>query len=579
VNQRHILKSAPIALLCGWITAAALAEAPSFKVRAIWVDPTSFASPAATDKMLTRCERAGLNLILPNVMSHRAVSFQSPHFRGRVAASAEYDPLAGLLQKAHARGIKVQPWCCVYYEGTGARSRRLSSQDWFNLSIDGKPFDQDFLSPSNPEVNPYLLSVLKDLLAYDIDGIHLDYIRYPGTAFDYSDAGRKAFKADSGFDPQDLLDHPERIVPPAQEKFPVRVLHPAAHAEKVWELTAIERTLDQAGIGFAFVSEKAGLLEALPAPGLLILSSCYEVPPEIEGKLSDYVARAGNILWTDVPAGALSKSAALRKLLGLGSGRWLGQRRIALQPSNGHALARAFPTNAFWTESAQELTPAGASVIASSEGGGAAVTLNSAGKGRVIVTSFNLMKSTSPVVAKLARTMVDWFKAQSGAVGSDPLAVKRAEWVDWRGERVTQLVRDLSRAAKQNKPPLLISSSGGPSPFEFYGCYRDAGRWLAEGINDQLFPMNYTPDPAVLSDLLELQAASAPAGKQSSIFPGLQIYANRVVEGKRVTEPIAAGIVEKELRAVQEHGYGGFCLFAYNYLSDEIIDVVRKFNR
>jgi uncharacterized lipoprotein YddW (UPF0748 family) len=140
------------------------------------------------------------------------------------------------------------------------------------------------------------------------------------------------------------------------------------------------------------------------------------------------------------------------------------------------------------------------------------------------------------------------------------------------------LVRDISRAAKQSNPQLLISSSGGPSPFEFYSCYRDAGHWLAEGINDQVFPMNYTPDPAALSDLLELQTASAPAGKRDRIFPGLQIYTSRVVGGKKVVGPIAAVVVEKELRVVQQHGYGGFCLFASNYLSDEIIEAVRKFS-
>jgi hypothetical protein len=188
------------------------------------------------------------------------------------------------------------------------------------------------------------------------------------------------------------------------------------------------------------------------------------------------------------------------------------------------------------------------------------------------------VKSTSPVVAKLARTIVDWFKAEAGAVGPAPLAFKRAEWVKWRGERVTQLVLDLSRTAKQSNPQLVISSSGGPSPFEFYGCYRDAGRWVAEGINDQVFPMNYTPDPAALSDLMALQTASAPVGKQGCIFPGLQIYASRVVDDKRVTESIAAGIVESELRVVQQQGDGGLCLFAYDYLSDEIIDAVRKFS-
>ena len=91
--------------------------------------------------------------------------------------------------------------------------------------------------------------------------------------------------------------------------------------------------------------------------------------------------------------------------------------------------------------------------------------------------------------------------------------------------------------------------------------------------------MNYTPDPAMLSDLLELQTQSAPAGKHGCIFPGLQIYSNRVVDGKRVTEPIAAGIAEQQLRVVQQQGYEGFCLFAYDYLSGDIIDVVCKFSR
>ena len=162
MNLKPGLKLAVMGLLLGGTASVGLAETPQFKVRAIWVDPVSFASPAATDEMLARCARAGINLILPNVMSHRSVAFRSPHFRGRGAATNEFDPLAGVVGKAHALGMKVQPWCCVYYEGTGRRSRRSSSQDWLNVSIDGRPFEQNFLSPSNPEVNPYLLSVIRD---------------------------------------------------------------------------------------------------------------------------------------------------------------------------------------------------------------------------------------------------------------------------------------------------------------------------------------------------------------------------------------------------------------------------------
>lgn len=569
--------SAFVGLLLGWMLSPAFADSRCFKERAIWVSGGSFASAAATDKLLARCQKAGINLILPNVMCYQTVSFKSPHFRGKVAATDEFDPLACLLGKAHAIGIRVQPWCCVYFEGSRGRSNRSSHPAWLNRSIDGRPFEQNFLSPSNPEVNPYLLSVLEDLLAYKIDGIHLDYIRYPGTAFDYSAAGRIAFKADSGFDPQDFLDHAERIVSSEQETFPIRVLHPKGHADKVWELTAIERTLDQAGVGFAYISEEPGHIEKLRVPGLLILSSYYEVSPGMARALAAYVARGGNILWTDVPARALAGSTLLRNLAGVSAGRWLGGCRIQLQPAGDQAPARMIPTMYFRTESAQELRLNGASVIANLAGGEPAITLKVTGKGRVLVTGFHMMKSTSPVVATLARGIVNWLKAEAGVSSPDPLAAKRAEWVKWRGGRVTQLVRDLSRAAKQIKPQLVISSSGGPSPFEFYACYRDAGRWLAEGINDELFPMNYTPDPAVLSDLLELQTRSAPAGKCDRIFPGLQIYANQIVNGKKVTRPISGAIVERELRVVQQQGYQGFCLFASDYLSDEIIDVVRKF--
>ena len=39
-----------------------------------------------------------------------------------------------------------------------------------------------FLNPSNPEVISHLTNLCNELKNYDIDGLHLDYIRYP---YDY----------------------------------------------------------------------------------------------------------------------------------------------------------------------------------------------------------------------------------------------------------------------------------------------------------------------------------------------------------------------------------------------------------
>ena len=39
-----------------------------------------------------------------------------------------------------------------------------------------------FLNPAHPEVISHLTNLSSELLKYDIDGLHLDYIRYP---YDY----------------------------------------------------------------------------------------------------------------------------------------------------------------------------------------------------------------------------------------------------------------------------------------------------------------------------------------------------------------------------------------------------------
>ena len=231
------------------------------------------------------------------------------------------------------------------------------------------PFSQNFLSPANPAVNPYLLSVIGDLVSYEIDGIHLDYIRYPGTPFDFSPAGRAACQKTLGFDPQDFLDHPERIVAPSDDPFPVRVLHPKIHSEKVWETTALERTLDQAQIGYAFVSESPENIAKLRVPGLLIVSSYYEAPREMIAALRDYTARGGSLLWSDLPSKLLESSEDLRKLTGLKSIRWSAEQRIAVRNSGEHPLANRMPREPFRVSSMCIPTADNAKVIARLDSG------------------------------------------------------------------------------------------------------------------------------------------------------------------------------------------------------------------
>src|SRR5947208_2022259 len=53
-----------------------------------------------------------------------------------------------------------------------------------------------YLSPSVPQVGDHLEAVVRELLrAYAVDGLHLDFIRYPGSEYDYSRAALDGFAA------------------------------------------------------------------------------------------------------------------------------------------------------------------------------------------------------------------------------------------------------------------------------------------------------------------------------------------------------------------------------------------------
>jgi uncharacterized lipoprotein YddW (UPF0748 family) len=57
----------------------------------------------------------------------------------------------------------------------------------------------------HPEVNGYLQAVFTEiLLNYDIDGLHLDYCRFPDLDYGYNDEGLGVFRSRYGFDPRDV---------------------------------------------------------------------------------------------------------------------------------------------------------------------------------------------------------------------------------------------------------------------------------------------------------------------------------------------------------------------------------------
>ena len=91
--------------------------------------------------------------------------------------------------------------------------------------------------------------------------------------------------------------------------------------------------------------------------------------------------------------------------------------------------------------------------------------------------------------------------------------------------------------------------------------------------------MNYTLNPIELSELLDVQAASAPRGTFGRIVPGIEIFAWQTFEnGRRGLIPIDPALVNQELHVVQQQGCPGFVLYSYACMTNDTIEVVRKFS-
>lgn len=209
------------ALLMTLLAAAAPATAPA-ETRALWVLRSSLTSPASIATLVHTANQQGFNTLLVQVRG-RADAYYTSSLEPRAAdlshQPASFDPLATVLAEAHQTGIRVHAWVSldlvssavdlppmpdhiVYRHPEWLMVPRAIAQDVAKLdpknpSYVGKiarwtrgelqAVEGLYLSPLQPEAAAYTRQVIADLVTrYDVDGIHLDYARYPNQQFDYS---------------------------------------------------------------------------------------------------------------------------------------------------------------------------------------------------------------------------------------------------------------------------------------------------------------------------------------------------------------------------------------------------------
>ncbi len=139
---------------------------------------------------------------------------------------AAFDSLAAAIDYGHSIGLKIHAWASINEDdhGWGWPTEYTKAHPQFRwLRRDGKAYHSQ-LSFAFPEVRAYKLALIEELLAYDIDGLFLDWIR-TGDIRDnpqtdpagiansgYEQPNIDAFKNQYNGDPHDVANADDRWV-------------------------------------------------------------------------------------------------------------------------------------------------------------------------------------------------------------------------------------------------------------------------------------------------------------------------------------------------------------------------------
>ena len=174
--------------------------APKHEVRAVWLTtiggidwPHSYSqSPYSAKKqqqelcqILDRLQQAKINTVLIQTRIRGTMIYPSDYepwdgcLSGKPGVSPGYDALQFAIDECHKRGMELHAWVVTIpvgkWNSLGCKTLRNKMPKLIKkIGADG------YMDPENSRTGDYLANICREIThKYNVDGIHLDYIRYP----------------------------------------------------------------------------------------------------------------------------------------------------------------------------------------------------------------------------------------------------------------------------------------------------------------------------------------------------------------------------------------------------------------
>jgi len=183
---------------------------PPVEIRGVSMDRRSIPKTEQGIRDLIRSYAgAGINVVYPEVICNGYSAHRSSYLTQQDLWGG-LDMLGVVIDEAHRHGIEVHPWVWVFRAGgAGDKGGILKEHpDWVAIGKDDRELadNQDYwLCPSVPAARRLLLNAILELVEkYPVDGVQLDYIRFPSPDYCYNESCRSKFKAVHGIDPLEI---------------------------------------------------------------------------------------------------------------------------------------------------------------------------------------------------------------------------------------------------------------------------------------------------------------------------------------------------------------------------------------
>ena len=170
---------------------------PKHEVRAVWLTtiggidwPHSYSTATQQRELidiLDQLQQAGINMVMIQTRVRATTIFPTTTepwdgcITGHPGTAASYDPLQFCIDECHRRGMECHAWIVTIpvgkWNGLGCKQLRQKYP-----ALIKKIGEEGYMDPEKPETGDYLAKFCAEVTRkYDVDGIHLDYIRYPET--------------------------------------------------------------------------------------------------------------------------------------------------------------------------------------------------------------------------------------------------------------------------------------------------------------------------------------------------------------------------------------------------------------